>query len=108
MALTKGNFPGGQVPPGATEEQSREIQRGLILIQMRRYLRFFWIGATIITMIKSLIGGHDSLSMTIIGGIFMGAISYGITVWLFVYVLANWVIKTFLYFKSLFGGEARL
>jgi hypothetical protein len=108
MGLTKGNYPGGQMPQGLTDEQNREMQRGLILLQMRRYLRFFWIGMTILTMVWSLIGGHDSLGMTIIGGIFLGALGYGVTVWLFVYVLANWAIKIFLYLKSLFGGEARL
>lgn len=108
MGLTKGNYPGGQIPQGFNDEQNREMQRGLILLQMRRYLRFFWIGATILMMISSLIGGRDSLGMTIIGGAFLGALGYGVTVWLFVYLLANWAIKIFLYLKSLFGGEARL
>ena len=108
MGLTKGNYPGGQIPQGFDDEQNLEMQRGLILLQMRRYLRFFWIGATILMMISSLIGGRDSLAMTIGGSIFIGALCYGITVWLFVYLLANWGIKIFLYFKSLFGGEARL
>ena len=108
MGLTKGNYPGGQIPQGFNDEQNREMQRGLILLQMRRYLRFFWIGATILMMISSLIGGRDSLAMTIIGGVFLGALGYGVTVWLFVYLLANWGIKIFLYLKSLFGGEARL
>ena len=108
MGLTKGNYPGGQIPQGFNDEQNREMQRGLILLQMRRYLRFFWIGMTIIMMIQSLISGRDSLAMTVIGGVFLGALGYGVTVWLFVYLLANWGIKIFLYLKSLFGGEARL
>jgi hypothetical protein len=108
MALTKGNYPGGQIPQGATDEQNREMQRGLILLQMRRYLRFFWIGATILMVLIDVVTGKSSIGTGLLYGVILGAISYGVTVWLFVYVLANWAIKMFLYFKSLFGGEARL
>ena len=96
------------MPQGMSDEQNRELQRGLILLQMRRYLRIFWIGATILMMISSLINGRDGIAMTLIGGSILGLVGYGLTVWVFVYLLANFAIKMFLYFKSLFGGEARL
>jgi hypothetical protein len=108
MALTKGNYQGGQIPQGLTDEQQREMQQGLILIKMRRYLRLFWIGMTIIALLWDLTMGRDTVMMAIISSVILGALSYAITVWLFVYVLAGWGIKIFLYLKSLFGGEARL
>lgn len=106
MALTRGNYPGQQIPPGFDDEQEREIQKELILLQMRRYLRFFWIGITIYNLIRCLLVGRGFWA--ILDVTFSGVLGYGITVWLFVYVLANWVIKIYLYLKSLFGGEARL
>ena len=108
MALTRGSNQEGQMPQGMSDEQQRELQRGLILTQMRRYLRLFWIGATVLVMIVSLINGRDGIAMTLIGGSILGLAGYGITVWLFVYLLANFGIKIFLYLRSLFGGEARL
>ena len=96
------------MPQGMSDEQQRELQRGLILLQMRRYLRFFWIGATALMMIASLINGRDGIAMTLIGGSILGLVGYGLTVLLFIHLLANFAIRIFLYLKSLFGGEARL
>ena len=35
MALTKGNYSGNNMPQGMTDEQNRELQRGLILLPHR-------------------------------------------------------------------------
>lgn len=108
MALTKGNYSGNNMPQGMTDEQNRELQRGLILLQMRRYLRFFWIGLAIIGIIQQFVMTDSSLVGSLLYGVIVCGIGYALTVGLFVYLLANFGIKIFLYLKSLFGGEARL
>ena len=92
---------------GMSDEQNREMQRGLIMIQMRRYLRFFWIGVTLLMAIPWILKGgglFDSIATAILWGV----VGYGLTVIAFIHLLANFAIRIFLYLKSLFGGEARL
>ena len=106
MALTRGNY--REEKPGFSDEQNREIQRGTILLQIRRYLRITWIVIGVIGFLQEVLMRHGSMISSLIYSVVVSGICYAITVYLFVYILANWVIKIFLYLKSLFSGEARL
>lgn len=108
MALTKGNYTGGQMPQGLTDEQQREQTRAIIILQMRRCLRFFWIGLTILVIAYAAVMGKEGIVSSVIGGIVAGFIGYGLTVWFFIYLISSTAIKIFLYLNSLFRGNARL
>lgn len=106
--LTKGNFQAPQEQmQGLSDEQQREQTRIMIILQMRRYLRFFCIGMFFITFLTQIFYGHDFVGSFLMSLIAWG-VAYAIFVYLFVYIAAHWTIKIFLYLKSLFGGAARL
>lgn len=111
MALQRGSQGEGnsneEMMQGMSDEQQREMKREIIVMQLRRYLRFFWIGVGLIIIIQSIFKGGgllDAFGLAIL----LGGIGYGLTVLLFIHIMASYAIKIFLYFKSLFGGAARL
>ncbi len=107
-----------QINEAYTDEQQREMKRGLILLEMRRKLRFaafgFWIIAGTLTFLHNWLFGTQTFGSALFEGYFgygvIAIILYLVIVWVFVYALANRGIQAFLYLKDLFGGskETRL
>ena len=107
-----------QMQEAYTDEQQREMKRGLILYEARRKLRFialgFWLIMGTITFIHNGILGNQSIGSAFVEGYLGYAIIAGILylaiTWIFLYILANKGIQAYLYLKDLFGGskETRL
>ncbi len=120
MGLMKGGAPvEQQVQENAmTDEQQREMKRGLILYEARRKLRFaaigFWLIMGTITFIHNGIFGNQSIGSAFVEGYLgygiIAGILYLAIVWIFLYILANKGIQAYLFLKDLFGGskETRL
>jgi hypothetical protein len=107
IMLTKGNYQVEQMQ-GLTDEQYREQKKGIILLQMRRYLRFLCLAGFVVTFIILIADGQMGIVSAFFSSLLICALAYGLFVFFFIYIAANRAIKITLYLKSLFGGEARL
>ncbi len=89
-----------------TDEQKRDIQRGTILLAIRRYLRIITLIGFVLMLGKSLIfpGPNDSTLEIVLGCIVFAAFFYGFF-WLVTMVGANFCIKIYLYFRDLFTSK---
>lgn len=107
-----------QVQEVYTDEQQREMKRGLILYEARRKLRFVAIGLWLVmgtfTFLHNWLFGTQSFTSALIEGYvgyaLIAVILYLAITWIFLYILANKGIQVYLYLKDLFGGskETRL
>ena len=117
MALLKGS----NLPPQAQEgisdnafegmsaEQKREIELGLKILKLRRWLRIICIVLFPINAIVLMTEG-EGFGMSILKSGAMSIFGYIICVYVYVYIIAGNGLKLYYYLRDLFGGskETRL
>ncbi len=108
MALQHGNgTPMQQQQEMYTDEQKRDIERGMILLTIRRYLRFFvlicFVVALVINIIKSF-SNDDSILIVFIACA-VGAVAWYGILWLLTMAAGGFCIKIYLYFRDLFTSK---
>lgn len=102
-----------QMQEAYTDEQQREIKRGLILLEARRKWRLCCLALfgilSVITFLRDALFTHMSIGTAFVEA-FVGwgigmLIIYGLVTFFFLYIFANWGLKIFLYFKDLKNSE---
>ncbi len=105
MALQHGAPQPQQQQEMYTDEQKRDIERGMILLTIRRYMRFLCLGIFVLDFLYNLITNSDEGIGVILAYAAFVAVFWYAVLWVITMVGGNFCIKIYLYCRDLFTSK---